>query len=69
MYEKGGMGVDKDDAEAVRLFQLAASAGLDESCYSLAMHYKIGLGCEKDDSKCVHYLEEASVNVSTSMRS
>lgn len=44
MYEKGAPGVPKDDVEAVRLFRLAADQGLAESCYSLAMHIKFGLG-------------------------
>ncbi|KAG5180438.1 hypothetical protein JKP88DRAFT_323850 [Tribonema minus] len=60
MYEKGVSGMAKDDREAVRLFTLAAEAGLAESSYSLAMHFKLGLGCEQDDGKCVHYLERAS---------
>eukprot|EP00611_Tribonema_gayanum_P008532 TRINITY_DN180_c2_g1_i2.p1 TRINITY_DN180_c2_g1~~TRINITY_DN180_c2_g1_i2.p1 ORF type:complete len:419 (-),score=175.09 TRINITY_DN180_c2_g1_i2:65-1210(-) len=60
MYEKGVSGMAKDDREAVRLFTLAAEAGLAESGYSLAMHFKLGLGCEQDDGKCVHYLERAS---------
>lgn len=38
------IGVAKDEPEAVRLFQLAADQGLAESCYSLAMHLKFGLG-------------------------
>ena len=44
IYEKGAPGVPKDDFEAVRLFKLAADQGLAESCYSLAMHLKFGLG-------------------------
>lgn len=44
MYEKGAPGVPKNDVEAVRLFRLAADQGLAESCYSLAMHLKFGLG-------------------------
>lgn len=44
IYEKGAPGVPKDEIEAVRLFQLAAGQGLGESCYSLAMHLKFGLG-------------------------
>lgn len=44
MLEKGAPGVLKDESEAVRLFQLAADQGLAESCYSLAMHLKFGLG-------------------------
>jgi uncharacterized protein len=44
MYEKGGVGVQRDDAAAVLLFTAAAASGLAESCYSLAMHYKFGLG-------------------------
>lgn len=44
IFEKGVPGVPKDEQEAVRLFQLAADQGLAESCYSLAMHLKFGLG-------------------------
>jgi uncharacterized protein len=44
MYEKGGVGVQRDDSAAVLLFTAAAASGLTESCYSLAMHYKFGLG-------------------------
>lgn len=44
IFEKGAPGVAKDDAKAVRLFQLAADQSLAESCYSLAMHLKFGLG-------------------------
>ena len=44
VFEKGSAGVPKDDAEAVRLFRLAAEQGLAESSYSLAMHLKFGLG-------------------------
>lgn len=44
IYEKGAPGVPKDDARAVHLFRLAADQGLAESCYSLAMHFKFGLG-------------------------
>lgn len=44
IYEKGVPGVPKDDVKAVRLFKLAADQGLAESCYSLAMHLKFGLG-------------------------
>lgn len=44
IYEKGIPGIPKDEREAVRLFRLAADQGLAESCYSLAMHLKFGLG-------------------------
>ena len=44
VFEKGFAGVPKNDAEAVRLFRLAAEQGLAESSYSLAMHLKFGLG-------------------------
>lgn len=44
IYEKGAAGVPKDEVEAVRLFRAAADQGLAESCYSLAMHLKFGLG-------------------------
>lgn len=47
IYEKGVPGVPKDDAEAVRLFRLAAEQGLAESSYSLAMHLKFGLGDDR----------------------
>lgn len=48
IFEKGFAGVPRDDAEAVRLFRLAAEQGLAESSYSLAMHLKFGLGEESD---------------------
>lgn len=44
IYERGAPDVRKDEYEAVRLFKLAADQGLAESCYSLAMHLKFGLG-------------------------
>ncbi|CAN0132267.1 unnamed protein product, partial [Ectocarpus sp. 4 AP-2014] len=69
IFEKGMPGVLKNDAEAVRLFQLAAEQGLAESSYSLAMHLKFGLGeiansswvwIQQADAKCVYNLEQAS---------
>eukprot|EP00903_Cladosiphon_okamuranus_P014082 g13089.t1 len=60
VFEKGFADVPKDDAEAVRLFRLAAEQGLAESSYSLAMHLKFGLGTNQDDAQCVYYLERAS---------
>lgn len=44
IYEKGMPGIPKNEREAVRLFRLAADEDLAESCYSLAMHLKFGLG-------------------------
>jgi uncharacterized protein len=44
----------------VALFREAASKGIAESQFSLAMHFKEGTGVDQDIQQCIDWLERAA---------
>ncbi len=52
MFEEG-RGVEKDEAEAVRLYRLAADQGDAAAQYNLGRMFEKGKGVEKDEAKAV----------------
>lgn len=53
-------GVEKDQKEAARLFQLSADQGCDEAQFSLGNCYAAGRGVEKDPDKALHWFTKAA---------
>jgi len=52
LYEEG-QGLEKNEAEAFKLFQMAADAGFPPAFPRLAMCYYTGAGVQQDDSRCL----------------
>ena len=48
---QNGVGVVKDDKEAVRLYSLAAQQGHSDAQYNLGLCYRNGVGVVKDDKE------------------
>ncbi len=55
-----GLGVEKDDAEAVRWYRLAAEQGHAVAQYSLGLHYALGQGVEEDYSESARWIRRAA---------
>lgn len=59
MYENG-MGVPKDDAEAVKWYRRAAEQGLAEAQTNLGSMYETGKGVPQDDAEAVKWHRRAA---------
>jgi tetratricopeptide (TPR) repeat protein len=59
MYEKG-IGVPKDDAEAVRWYRQAAEQGEAKAQYNLGTMYDFGSGVPEDDAEAVRWYRQAA---------
>lgn len=59
MYAEG-LGVVKDDAQAVRWYQRAAEQGLADAQFTLGLRYEDGRGVPKDDAQAVHWYRRAA---------
>ena len=55
--------MEKDIAEAVRLYRLAAEKGSLEAKFRLGWCYANGAGVEKDEEKALKYYNEAGTHV------
>ncbi len=57
-YLYGDRGVKEEDAEALRLFQIAAEAGDEYGCYNMGRCFYNGWGCEKDYGNAFYWFQE-----------
>jgi hypothetical protein len=55
-----GIGVEKDDQEAIGWYQEAAKKGSVSAQFTLALKYEYGTGVEKDEQEAVHWYREAA---------
>src|SRR5690606_26378152 len=55
-----GLGVDEDDAEAARWYQMAADQGLPLAMRNLAGMYAGGYGLPYDKDQAIHWYEQAA---------
>ena len=60
IYLHGGNGVEKDEAEAVQLFPMAAAQGNAEAQILLASCYLSGTGVEKDEAEAIVWFRRAA---------
>lgn len=58
LYEDG-IGVPRDGARAMELYQVAADKGVATAQYRLGLGYNIGLGGKRDDAKAHFWLSKA----------
>lgn len=59
-YETGSEQIPKDDAEAVRVFTLAAGFGDAESQHHIAMRHFEGRGVARDSSRGIRLMEQSA---------
>jgi hypothetical protein len=57
-----GLGVEKNESEALKYFEKAAKDGLKVAMYNAGNMYFNGIGCEKDKEKAKEYMELAVIN-------
>ena len=55
-----GIGVQKNETEATRLFGFAAERGLPNAQYNLGIRYSLGLGVPENDVLATKWFEEAA---------
>ena len=55
-----GVGVEKDDLQALDMFTMAAGQGLTEAQYTLGLIYYQGTGIDRDENKAKQWLEKAA---------
>jgi TPR repeat protein len=59
MYGQG-LGVARDDAEAARLYRMAADHGHGGAAFKVAEGYEYGIGLEKSRKQARHWYEVAA---------
>jgi TPR repeat protein len=59
LYERG-LGIEKELAEAIRLYRLAAAQGLADAEENLAAAYQFGRGVSKDDAQAAYWYRLAA---------
>ena len=60
LHYLGGLGVDKDEQQAVRFFRLAADMGDAAAMLNLGLCFARGKGVEKNEQEAVRWLSAAA---------
>jgi len=58
-YAKG-LGVARDDKEAVKWFKAAADAGYERALYNLGYCYEMGTGVDRDTDLALEFYQKAA---------
>ena len=67
-YHHGQLGLEKDEARAVELYECAAELGSKDAQYSLGVLYMKGTGVGKDTAKAIRHYEAAAMSGHVSAR-
>ena len=62
VYRAGQLGLEKDEARAVELFERAAELGEKDAHYSLGVLYDEGIDVDKDTAKAIQHWEAAAMS-------